>query len=103
MPKVEVYDPPLCCPTGICGPDVDPVLVQFAADLEWLKDNSIEVQRFNLAQQPDRFVTSTVVNQSMALAGEMCLPIILVDGEIAFRNRYPSRQELAQSVGMELA
>jgi arsenite methyltransferase len=37
MKTVQVYDKPMCCSTGICGPDVDPVLPQFAADLDWLK------------------------------------------------------------------
>ncbi|MDH3390414.1 MAG: arsenic metallochaperone ArsD family protein, partial [Desulfobulbaceae bacterium] len=33
MSGIEIYDPPMCCPTGVCGPNVDPELVQFAADL----------------------------------------------------------------------
>ena len=36
MSKLEVFDPAMCCSTGVCGVDVDPVLVQFAADLQWL-------------------------------------------------------------------
>jgi hypothetical protein len=25
MPKVQVFDPPMCCSTGVCGPEVDPL------------------------------------------------------------------------------
>lgn len=34
---LEVFYPPMCCSTGVCGPKVDTKLVQFSADLEWLK------------------------------------------------------------------
>lgn len=100
MPVFEVYDPPMCCPTGICGVNVDPVLVRFAADLQWLREHKIEVRRYNLSQQPDKFVASEAVKQSMALAGELCLPLVLVDGRIAFRNKYPNRGELAEAAGL---
>jgi hypothetical protein len=41
MSKVQVYDKPMCCSTGICGPQVDPVLPRFAADLDWLKSQGM--------------------------------------------------------------
>ena len=102
MPKIKIYDPPLCCPTGICGPKVDPVLVRFAADLEWLKENGVEIERYNLAQQPDKFAASELVKQAMVLAGELCLPIVVVEGKIVSRNEYPDREELADFAGIEL-
>jgi len=52
MKNLQVYDKPMCCSTGVCGPQVDPVLPRFAADLDWLKSQGNEVERFNLAQQP---------------------------------------------------
>jgi hypothetical protein len=30
--RLDVFDPAMCCSTGVCGPEVDPQLVQFAAD-----------------------------------------------------------------------
>lgn len=52
MIAVRVFDPAMCCSTGICGPSVDPQLVRFAADLDWLKGQGVSVERFNLSQQP---------------------------------------------------
>ena len=101
MPKLEVYDPPLCCPTGVCGPNVDPKLVQFAADLEWLKGRSVKVERYNLAQQPGKFADCKPVTDAMVLAGELCLPLILADGEIVSRNTYPNRTDLAGFAGVD--
>jgi hypothetical protein len=101
MSKIEIYDPPMCCPTGVCGPDVDPKLVQFAADIEWLRSKGVEVERYNLAQQPDKFVDCKSVTDAMALAGELCLPLILANGEIVSRNVYPVRADLAKLAGVD--
>ena len=37
MPEIRVFEPALCCNTGVCGPDVDQALVDFSADLSHLK------------------------------------------------------------------
>ena len=68
MNKIEVFDPAMCCPTDVCDPTVDPKLVQFAADLEWLKEKGVTVERYNLAQQPDKFAARMSVTYAMALA-----------------------------------
>ena len=52
MATIQVFDPALCCSTGVCGVDVDQGLVTFAADVEWAAQKGARVERFNLAQQP---------------------------------------------------
>jgi hypothetical protein len=99
MTTIQVYDKPMCCSTGVCGPDVDPVLPQFAADLEWLKSQGHQVERYNLAQQPTAFIENKVVHQLLGSAGTDCLPLILVDGQIVSRKEYPSRESLATWLG----
>ena len=102
MSKVEVFDPAMCCSTGICGPSVDSSLIQFAADLEWLKQQNVQVERYNLAQQPDKFVQNKAVSDAMGLAGDRCLPLVLVDGRIVCQNSYPDRQELSRLANLNL-
>ena len=102
MEKMEIFDPPMCCSTGICGPAVDPVLVRFAADLEWLKKQGVEVNRFNLAQQPGAFAANPDVRTTLALEGNACLPFIIVDNTVASRGVYPNRQTLAAFAGIVL-
>lgn len=99
MKTIQVYDKPMCCSTGICGPQVDPVLPQFAADLDWLKSQGHQVTRFNLAQQPMAFLENKDVHQLLGSEGTDCLPLILVDGNIVSRKDYPSREVLANWVG----
>ena len=99
MINVQVYDKPMCCSTGVCGPQVDPVLPRFAADLDWLKSQGNQVDRFNLAQQPMAFIENKEVHQLLGSEGTDCLPLILVDGKIVSRKKYPTREVMASWVG----
>ncbi len=99
--RLTVYDPPMCCTTGVCGPAVDPALVRFAADLEWLAGKGIEVQRFNLAQQPGAFAENPAIRQALAENGNDGLPLIVVDGAIVHRGGYPKRDQLAGWTGVD--
>jgi AhpD family alkylhydroperoxidase len=95
MTVVEVFDPPMCCSTGVCGPSVDPALATFAADLQWAGENGARVTRYNLAQEPGRFAGHDAVRALLAEGGEEVLPVVVVDGEVRSSGRYPARAELA--------
>lgn len=103
MSHVEIYDRAMCCSTGVCGPQVDPVLPKFAADLEWLKENGHTVDRFNLAQDPAKFAANASVQKMLGDEGVDCLPLIIVDGLLVSRNDYPSRENLALWTRTKLA
>jgi arsenite methyltransferase len=99
MKTIQVFDKPMCCSSGVCGPQVDPVLPRFAADLDWLKGQGHSVERFNLAQQPAAFTENRDVRQVLETDGMDCLPLIVVDGQIVSRGEYPSRDTLALWMG----
>jgi hypothetical protein len=101
MKTIQVFDPALCCSTGVCGVDVDQQLVRFAADVDWAKQNGAKIERFNLAQQPSAFAERAVVKGYLERSGQEGLPLALVDGEIALTGRYPNRKELARWAGIE--
>ncbi|GAB1232621.1 arsenite efflux transporter metallochaperone ArsD [Ferrigenium sp. UT4] len=103
MKKLQVFDPALCCSTGVCGTDVDQALVDFSADVDWLKQAGGQIERFNLAQQPMAFADNAVVKGFLERSGAEGLPLILLDGEIAMAGRYPTRKELARFVGLSEA
>ena len=96
MAKIEVFDPALCCSTGVCGTEIDPVLVAFATDMQWAQDAGAQIKRYNLAQQPMVFAENAVTKAFLERSGEAALPLILVDGEMALAGRYPNRLELAR-------
>ena len=101
MPKMQVFDPAMCCSTGVCGPSVDPTLPRFAADLDWLKSKGVEVERFNLAQELAAFSGNPKVKQALNSQGTESLPMILVDGEMKSSGGYPGRADLAGFAGVE--
>jgi arsenite methyltransferase len=98
--SIQVFDPALCCSTGVCGVDVEQALVTFSADVAWAKENGAEIERFNLAQQPMAFAENAVVKGFLERSGEEALPVVLINGEVALAGRYPNRSELARWVGI---
>ena len=99
MSTIQIYDPALCCSCGVCGVDVDEALVYFAADLDWAKQQGVQIERYNLAQQPLAFAENAVVRAYLQRSGQDALPLVLVDGEMALAGRYPTRTELARWTG----
>lgn len=95
MAKVEVFDPPMCCSTGVCGPSVDPALARFAANLRWIEKQGAGVTRYNLAQEPGPFASHAGVRALLAEGGDDVLPVVVVDGEVRSSGRYPAKTELA--------
>lgn len=94
MTRIMVFDPAMCCSTGVCGPSVDPELVRFAADLDSIASEGVSVERFNLAQQPESFVAHPAVTEAMRERGDQALPVVLVDGRKVMEGAYPSRAQL---------
>jgi len=97
--KVEIFDPPMCCPTGICGPTIDPVLLDIQEALLRIQkqfDGAASVERYLLSQQPARFMQNPQVLALLKKEGAGILPITVVEDEIVKTKSYPSFQELSQ-------
>lgn len=91
---IRVFEPALCCNTGVCGPDVDAALVSFTADLDHLQAQGVDIARHNLANDPGAFADNPVVRDFLQVAGSAGLPLVLVDGVTVATGRYPTREEL---------
>jgi len=100
MTTLQVFDPPMCCSTGVCGPTVNPAVPKLATDLEWLKGLGVQVERFGLAQQPAAFRDNAAVRETLAQDGVECLPLFRVDDVTVSKGVYPSRAQLAEWVGL---
>jgi hypothetical protein len=101
MMKLQVFDPPMCCTSGVCGTNVDTKLVGFLNDVEWLKKQGIEVERYGLAFEPAVFANNEVVKKALETEGNECLPLILANNEIVYKGSYPDRKKLAEICGIE--
>ena len=101
MSHIQIFDPALCCSTGVCGVDVDQQLVSFSAAVDWAIQHGAQIETFNLARQAMAFADSAGVEGFLERSGQEALPLILVDGEFALAGRYPNRAELSRWAKIE--
>lgn len=102
MKKIEIFDPALCCPTGLCGPNINPELMRIAAAVEMLKRNGASIERHNLRDVPQLYVSNKTVNDYLQKNGAEALPVTLVDGKIEASKDYPSNAQLSEWTGLDL-
>ena len=93
MKTMKIFEPAMCCPTGLCGVGVDPELLRVSTVLNTLKQNGVEVQRYNLTSAPAEFVKSKAVTEYLQKFGPTKLPVVLVDDFIVIAGRYPTNEE----------
>lgn len=93
MKKMFIFEPAMCCPTGLCGVGVNPELLRISTVLNSLKKNGVEVERFNLTNSPQEFISNKEVNKFINEKGIDELPLTVFDGEIVITGRYPTNEE----------
>lgn len=106
--KIEIYDPAMCCPTGVCGPSVDPELVRIQDVLRQIQKQAPEVTilRFGLSSEPQAFVANSRVAELLKAEGPECLPLVYVDGNLVSKGSYPSSdqiQSLLKGAGVDIS
>lgn len=96
MKKMIIFEPAMCCSTGVCGPGVDQNLLRVSTVLNNLKNKGIIVERYNLSSNPQAFVDNKVINEMLNTKGIDILPVVIVDGEIVKVKGYPSNEEFCK-------
>ena len=94
MKEMQIFEPALCCETGVCGASVDPELLRITTVHDRLKKNGIIIKRFNLYRSPMDFVTNQTINTFINQKGVDALPCVIVDGKIVIEGRYPTNEEI---------
>ena len=102
MKTIEIFDPAMCCPTGLCGTNIDPNLMRIAVIVDNLKKKGVKITRHNLKDEPIVYVSNTIVNDLLQSKGVEVLPITLVDGEVAVTGEYPTTRQMAEWSGVNL-
>lgn len=95
MKKLIIFDPAMCCSTGICGPGVDPELLRMSAVINKLKNNGLSVERYNPNSNPEAFINKTISNL-INEEGIEILPVTIVDDVVMKKGSYPSNEELCE-------
>jgi arsenite-transporting ATPase len=101
--NVLVFDPAMCCETGVCGPSVDESLLTAARDLRWLTAQGADVTRHNLGQEPTAFVHFEPVRTLLAERGVDALPATWVNDRLLVSGRHATRAELLAALGAPAA
>ncbi len=99
--KIQIFDPAMCCSSGVCGPTVDPVLVKTNEAILSLQKQGVKVARYNLAQQPHEFMANKTVSELLQKEGNKAMPITIVNGELFKTGEYPSYEEICKALGIE--
>ena len=100
---VQIFEQAMCCPTGLCGPSIDPELLRISAVLDTLKKQGISVERYNLTSAPLKFIQTKTAAEFLQTHGPEELPLILADGKIWMNGRYPTNEEFAQMLDFDPA
>lgn len=100
---IEIYDPPMCCASGLCGPDIDPALLDINEAILKVKkefDGKVKIERYLLSQQGPKFMQQPEVMKRLQINGVEILPLTLVDGRVVKEKSYPTFDEIKNYVGM---
>lgn len=97
--QVELFDPPLCCPTGLCGPTLDQTLLDVNEMVQSLNAEGIGVTRYQMASHPHIFLKHPEVMRLVRERGMDAFPITVVAGQVTKTGAYPTRQEIAAALG----
>lgn len=100
MKNLEIFDPAMCCSTGVCGPSIDPELLRVSTVINILNSKGILVIRHNLSQDPQSYVSNQEISQLLVAQGVSALPITLINGVIVKKEKYPTNKELAEWLGI---
>jgi DNA mismatch repair ATPase MutS len=96
--QVEIFDPPMCCPTGLCGPTLDQTLLDVSEMLLALKAANVSVERYQMTSHPNVFIQNSEVMRLVRERQMEALPITVVQGRVIKVGVYPSLAEIQSAL-----
>lgn len=96
MKKMIIFDPAMCCSTGVCGPSIDPELLRVSTVLNSLKIKGVVVERYNLSSNPQVFIDNKIINEILNRDGVKALPVTVVEDVVVKTKAYPTNQEFCK-------
>ena len=93
-PDVEIFDPPMCCPTGLCGPTLDQTLLDVNEMILALQAEGLAVARYQMTSQPQAFTSNPDVMRLVREQQMAALPITVLRGKVVKFGAYPTFAEV---------
>ena len=103
MKKMIIFDPAMCCSTGVCGPSVNKELLRVSTVLNTLKNKGVLIERYNLTSNPQIFVDNKEINEILNTKGIDALPVIMLEGIVIKEGGYPTNQEICELLELPLS
>ena len=94
MKNIRIFEPAMCCATGLCGPSIDPELLRISTLLSSLKEKGIVVERYNLTSHPQVFAQNEAVKELLSKHGTAILPVTISGDDVVLTGRYPTNQQV---------
>ncbi len=91
---VEIYDPPMCCPTGLCGPTLDQMLLDVSDMILALAEKGVVVERYQMTTNPQKFMANMEIMRLVREQQMAALPITAVNGQVIKVGAYPTLNEV---------
>ena len=98
-----IFDPAMCCSTGVCGPSVDKKLLRMSTFLNTLKNKGVLIERYSLSSNPQIFVDNKEINEILNAKGMDALPVIMVEGVVIKEGGYPTNEEICELLELPLS
>ncbi len=96
--KVEIFEPPMCCPTGMCGPVQDQTLLDLLETVRTLESSGVTVARYQPGTHPAAFTGNSEVMQAVRARSTSALPITVVNGRVVKSGAYASLHEIRDAL-----
>lgn len=92
--KVIIYDPPMCCSSGVCGPNPNQTLIDFQDTYTKLKQSGQDIERYIITQSPEKFKENPKIIKLIQEQQLKVLPITTVNNVVVKTGGYPTSKEL---------
>jgi hypothetical protein len=97
---LRIYEGPMCCSTGICGPEPDKVLIEFNETLQKIQRefNDVNVVRASISFNVNLFLEKNEIIELVKEQGPEVLPITMINGSIIAKQCYMPYDELKKAL-----
>ena len=95
---VEFFEPPMCCPAGVCGPTQDHTLLDLKETVRSLEAAGIRVRRYQPGSHPSAFGGNADVMRAIRERRMAALPLTVVNGVVLKSGAYPTLREIEDAV-----
>ena len=95
---VEIFEPPMCCPTGLCGPVQDQTLLDLLETVRYMESAGVKVARYQPNTNPTAFTNRAEVMAAVRERSTAALPITVVNGRVVKSGSYASLEEIQEAL-----